>query len=819
MRIVDRNWSLASWLFLAALWAPIGIRADYNPQRIGFSHSYPTTYADWENAFLAGNGYMGIMVFGNPLQETVVYNDRGFNLAKTRDRSFAQVSDADLETIKDDCVNGDFATADKLAASAPDYKGGGEGSRHPGFGMFISIPPEGPVSNYVRICNFRTGEISVKWTDDRGDWERKAFVSRKDNVIVQLLTAPTNGKITCSIQLNTDPGMGLPRGMTFANRSSPDYLNIRAKYRPGSDAGYEGVTRVVVSGGTRHMLGNVLEISDANSVILLTRTKKYYDHCEDQWNQEKIQGQLALIPADYDQLLKGQLATHEAIYDRVKIDLNASASERAKSNDELLAEQKQSPFPVQALWERIFDAGRYYYLSSSSDQTPPDLLGIWTGNTSAGWGGFYHLDANLNLQVGQGNIGDMPEAMEGYFKINESWRHDFEINAKKLLGCRGMLSAGNTPGYGVGSMAAVNEYYPYQYATGEEGWLLYPFWEHYLITGDTDFLKNRLYPLLREMADFYQDFLTKKDENGRYIFAGSVSPENQPSNIKVSLLNNSSFDISGAKFCLSTLIKTCNILGLDQDTDGVSRWQAMLDQLPPYLINSDHALAEWSWPGIKDSYNHRHSSQMLGVWPFREITPEGTPDYYQAALMTLAKKDQFNYGTGHGWLHSALVAANLKNADAVNTKILKLTRNDFYFDSLCSSHNANHDVFCTDTCNTMPAIMMEMLISSSPGVLEFLPALPARLVHGSIAGVKGRNRTTVVSLNWDMSTNTLNAMVKSDIDQDITIIERSGIKTLKCDAPAEASPLGNMARIIRFKAGVNTPLAMELGDLRPKGLN
>jgi len=264
------------------------------------------------------------------------------------------------------------------------------------------------------------------------------------------------------------------------------------------------------------------------------------------------------------------------------------------------------------------------------------------------------------------------------------------------------------------------------------------------------------------------------------------------------------------------LIKTCNILGLDQDAEGVSKWQAMPDQLPPYLINSDHALAEWSWPGIEDSYNHRHSSQMLGVWPFREITPEATPDYYQAALVTLAKKDHFDYGTGHGWLHSALIAANLKDADAVNAKILKLTRNAFYFDSLCSSHNANHDVFCTDTCNTMQAIMMEMLISSSPGVLEFLPALPGRLVQGSIAGVKGRNRTTVESLDWDMSANTLNATVKSDIDQDITIIGRSGIKTLKCGAPTEASPLGNIARVIRFKAGVSTPLTLELGDLRPR---
>lgn len=797
-----------------ALGAPF-VRADYNPERIGFCKTCPTSYHGWQSSFLAGNGKIAIMVFGNPLNETVIYNDRGFNLAGKGSRSFARISDADLETIKDDCVKGDFETADKLASSATHWQDGGDGSRHPGYAMYITIPDGGTVSNYSRTCNFRTGEITVKWTDDRGDWERKAFVSRKDNVIAQYLTAPTHGTLNCSIHLGIDPGMGLPGEMTFQQHFDDTNLNIRATYKPDQTAGYEGVTRYVVDGGIHSIDGNVLTIKDAKSVMLLTRTSKYRENCEDEWNKQDIQRGLATLPAGYDELLKGQIATHGAIYDRVKIDLGASAEERAKSNEELLEEQKKSSLPVAALWERIFDAGRYYYLSSSSDRTPPDLLGMWNGDSNAGWGGFYHLDANLNLQIAGGNIGDMPEAMKGYFNINESWRHDFEMNAGKLLGCRGMLSSGNTPGFGVGLMAATNDYYPYQYATGEEGWLLYPFWEHYLITGDTDFLKNDLYLLLRDMADFYEDFLTKKDGNGKYIFAGSVSPENQPSNIKVSLLNNSTFDISGAKFCLSTLIETCNILGLDQGPDGVPKWKAMLDHIPPYLINPDHALAEWSWPGIKDSYNHRHSSQMLGVWPFREITPEDTPGYYRAALMTLARKDEFDYGTGHGWLHSALIAANLKNADAVNAKILKLTRNDFYFDSLCSSHNANHDIFCTDTCNAMPGIMMEMLISSSPGVLEFLPALPPRLVHGAIAGVKGRNRTTVESLNWDMSANTVNATVKSDIDQEITLIERSGIKTLKSSAAVGTSPVGDIARVIRLKAGVSTPLSIELGNLRP----
>jgi len=793
------------------------VRADYNLQRMGISHTYPSNYDDWGNAFLSGNGKMGIMVFGNPLHETVIYNDRGFNLAKNGDRSFAQVSAADIETIREDCATGNFAAANALAVSSAHYQGGGEGNRHPGYEMQISIPEDGPVTNYSRTCTFRTGEIDVQWTDNRGAWERKSFVSRPDNVTVQYLTAPTHGKITCSIALDGDARMGFPSDMKFDATAAPGLLNIRAKYSPNPfNAGYEGVTRVVTSGGTQTVDGGVLHIVNADSVIMLTRTAKYYRDCEAQWNKRAIQNQLAAIPADYNKLIDRQKTVHGAIYDRVHIDLGASAEDRAKTNEELLALQKTSPTAVKALWERLFDAGRYYYLSSSSDQTPPDLLGIWTGNCNAGWGGFFHLDANLNLQVAGGNIGDMPEAMEGYFKLNEAWRTDFETNARKLLGCRGMVAAGNTPGATSGLMAGISDFYPYQYATGEEGWLLYPFWEHYLVTGDKKFLRDRLYPLLKDMGSFYEDFLTKTDKNGKYILAGSVSPENQPSNMSISLLNNSNFDISGAKFCLTALIQTCKTLGTDQGPgEGVEKWTRILNRLPPYLINSDGAMQEWSWPGLADNYNHRHSSHMMPVWPYREITPETDPHLFDAAKVTLAKKDQYDYGTGHGYLHSALIAAGLGNGEAVNHKLLWLSRNGFYFDSLASSHNPKHDIFCTDVCNTVPTVIMEMLVSSRPGTLELLPAVPQTLDHGAISGVKGRNRVTVRNLTWDLDKSLVNCTLRSDIDQDITLIERDGIKSISAKAKTSPSSLGQIARIVHLKAGEDTSVAISLGALRP----
>lgn len=791
-------------------------QAEPNPQRMGFSYTYPSNFSDWPDGLMAGNGNMGIIVFGDPLNDRIIYNDRGFNMAKTRDRSFAQVSAGDLAAIKSNCAAGNFRAANDLAVTSAHYRGGGEGNRHPGYEMLISIPPGGQISNYSRVCDFRTGEIIVKWTDDRGEWVRRAFVSRQDNVVVQYLTAPSRGTLSCAIQLATEAGMLFPRDWTFANASSADYLNMRVKYPAETHgAGYEGVTRVEVSGGTKTLDGEVLEISNATSVMLLTRTAKCYSNCVSQWNQQLLQKQLGAVSPDYDTLLNGQKATHQAIYDRVRLDLNASAEDRARSNEELLAMQKRSAMPVKALWERVFDAGRYYFLSSSGDQSPPDLLGLWAGDCNAGWGGFYHLDANLNLQVAGGNIGDMPEAMEGYFKMNERWRADQTVNAQKLLGCRGMVACGNTPGMASGAalLAGISDFYPYQYATGEEGWLLYPFWERYLISGDTNFLRDRLYPLLKDMGHFYEDFLTLTDTNGYYIFAGSVSPENQPSNVHVSLLNNSTFDIGGAKFVLTALIQTCNTLGLDQGPgNGVETWSKILEKLPPYLVNADGALQEWSWPGLTDNYHHRHSSHLVTVWPYREITPESTPALFHAATVVLSKKDAYHEVAGHGVLHGALIAAGLKNGASVNKRLLQLTREDYYYDSLYSSHNNHHGTPCTDTCNAVPGVMMEMLVGSSPGVLELLPALPESLSQGAISGVKGRDRLTIQNLRWNMDGNSVHCTLKSDIDQSLTLIERRGIETISAGADTGPSPLGQIARLIQLKAGESTDIALGLSE-------
>ena len=839
-------------IIIAALLVHTAMWAAAPAQRKSISTVYPTKYKvwggdplqSWQNGLLSGNGKMGVIVFGNPLDETVVYCDRKFfwpPSISNPERTFNKVSQTDLKAIRDYCSTEQWKAANDLAHDVHGYKGGGEGSKHPGHLMKINIPENGNISNYVRECDFRTGEVIVKWTDNRGNWERRTFVSREDNVIVQYLTAPTGALLNCNVELGTDPEMRMNNfGMYhsdeyFIKISNNDFLNLRAKY-PSSmgDAGFEGVTKIIVNGGTKSVSNNVLTVTGANSLLLLTRLDQYRSNRETEWNKQLLQAQLntiaTTISTDYNTLLQRHLTKHKTIFERMFLDLGASETDRALTNEELLAKQKTEPTAVAALWERVFDSGRYLFLSSSSEFSPPDLCGLWMGDSDGGWGGTYHLDANLNLQIGGGNIGNMPEAMEGFFTLIERLAAGFRKNADYLLGCRGMLGGGNTPGWS-GLISDISVYYySYQYVTGEMGWLLYPFWEYYLVTGDENFLKTRLYPLLREMGEFYEDFLVNKDANGKYIFAGSVSPENKPGNFggstcgtctvqdceSCSVVNNSTFDIAGAKFCLETLLAICNKFGYDQGSgQGVERWTNILNSLPPYLINGDGALQEWSWPGLKENYGHRHSSHMITVWPLNEITKEGTPALYTAAQETLSRKDGGTYeNSGHGYLMSGMSAANLNNAAAVNNKILHLLKKNYYFPSLASSHDPDFTVFCTDVVHTVPAMMMEMLVNSKNQVIELLPALPVSLTKGTISGLKTRNRVTIEDLTWDMNEQEIVCHLTSAINQNITLIQRAGIVSITgSNVTIQPSPIGDEARILQLQAGVTAEIILKVNKV------
>ena len=217
------------------------------------------------------------------------------------------------------------------------------------------------------------------------------------------------------------------------------------------------------------------------------------------------------------------------------------------------------------------------------------------------------------------------------------------------------------------------------------------------------------------------------------------------------------------------MVKVCDLLGEEQGVNGGKiRWQRLLNELPPYRINKDGAIKEWGWPGLEESYNHRHSSHLMMVWPYREFSEDKTPELYKAAHRALQMRDQYNYeNAGHGYLHAALIAAGLHDASSLRKKMMTLTQKDFYYNSLSTAHYPNHGTFCTDVCHAVPGVLIEMLVGSNEEGLELLPALVEGIRQGSISGIKTRCGVTIEHLSWDLSQNKVSVTLYSAKDREI----------------------------------------------------
>ena len=128
-----------------------------------------------------------------------------------------------------------------------------------------------------------------------------------------------------------------------------------------------------------------------------------------------------------------------------------------------------------------------------------------------------------------------------------------------------------------------------------------PFWEHYQITGDRDFARNLMLPLYREIAAFYEDYLTETDEDGRYLFVPSYSPENWPGNLDHPrcAVVNATMDITVCREVLCHLVELCETFGVEKEN--VLKWRGMLGRLPPYLYDELGALKEWVWKSLDEA--------------------------------------------------------------------------------------------------------------------------------------------------------------------------------------------------------------------------
>ncbi|MGI5378574.1 glycosyl hydrolase family 95 catalytic domain-containing protein [Streptomyces sp. CA-251387] len=671
----------------------------------------------WEDAFLSGNGRYGVMVFGDPNADRVIVNHHTLVRPNGGEHARPPALAAELPSLQEKLLAGDVTAAERFT----------DGRElqwvqpfHPAFQIRLSRSAAG-TSGYRRSVDFTTGVTHAHCAD----WSSKVFVSRADDVVVQYVEA-ADLVVTLDHRLPGAPA-ALVVGQSIVRACDGALLTLRVRY-PDSDRAYTGMTLIVPTGGRTALVPPGARVTGAASVLLLTRVVRHTGELDTTAHADALRDLLTDSGA-YAHLLDRHTPLHRAAYARVTLDLSADPAERALPGSELLSRPK-SP----ALLERLFAAGRYHLLSASG-MLPPRLTGLWTGDWNTAWSGAFTTDANLNLQTASAASAALPEVTEAHATLIHGQVAHWRDNARAIFGTRGVVAPAHTDGES-GHIYHFSREYPLHLWTAGADWLLKPLVDHDETRGDRD---PRTAAALAEVARFYEDFLTRTDENGHVVVVPSYSPENRPANASWDTIN-AAMDLSAARHALLTAAR------YHPDTPDADRWRALADRLPPHRINEDGALAEWAWPGLADSYDHRHLSHLYGVWPLDEITPYDTPDLAAAAHRALELRGAEN-DSAHGHLHHALIAARLRDGDRVAHALDQVLGGDFFHASLMSAHYPNRHVYNADAAHSLPAVLIEMLVQSTPDRLVLLPALPAAYPQGELRGIRTRCGAEV-DLTW-----------------------------------------------------------------------
>ncbi len=767
---------------------------------------------NWEQGLLSGNGSIGASVFGQPIDEIVVFSHKRMFVPehapilppRTGEQLF------DIRRLID---RGLYAQASRLAADIGEQKGFQyPDPLMPAFDLRMKMGSQGPVGDYARSTNFETGETLVHWTDARGAFERRLFVSRADGIAVMKITGPGPGTVNCRLVLaprEPDNKRFLANVNNVAVTADPAFLTYRNGFvhaYPGSIQGLEGVARVVAKNGSTSSDGASVDVSSADELLVFVDITLLDNFKRSLFDERKAA--LARQPSDYAALLARHAAIHGALFSRMRLDLGGGA-DRDLTSEELLAKTTDAE-PSRALIEKEFDAGRYNIISSTSD-LPPTLQGVWAGTYDPPWSSDFTHNGNVPSAIASLLMGNTPELMLAYTSYMEWLVPYLEVNAKRIFGARGIVlpSRSTTTGYNNSYAAS----FPGAFWVAGAPWAAHFFYDYYLYTGDRDFLARHALPFMEKAALFFEDYLYEGPD-GKYVFSPTQSPENTPKNADSQATLNATMDVAAAKELLRNCIAASRALGVNQGRIPV--WEKMLARMPEYLINGDGAVKEWLSPKLEDNYNHRHSSQLYAVFDGMPNEIASSPRLraaFKRVIELKLERHWTNWEKQGGFMSFGLVqlgqaATSLGDGELAYRCLVPLA-NRYWYSSLASTHNYKK-LFNTDISGGMPAVIIKMLVASDPGVVRLLPARPDAWPAGAIEGVLCRGQVEVKRLQWDGRS--VHAVLRSAKRQSITLVAPAAIAnaTAKGGNMTSLATRGADSRTLLLPAGTDVVVDLEL---------
>ncbi|MFI3321469.1 MAG: glycoside hydrolase family 95 protein [Rikenellaceae bacterium] len=725
---------------------------------------YENPAMDWTEGMPVGNGSLFGVALGDVYNETIQLNEETLWSGRGDINREKEGGAAYLDEVRRLLFGGKYVEGEKLAVEKMVgmtmqtglncYQTLGDLNLD-----FLYPQYSAKATNYYRELDLERAVVTIKYTIGDVNYTREIFSSAPEQAIFVKLSADKPKSLNFKLTLNRKGGKVSALGKNSISMKGVATSELDSKW---GDMKYEAQLVADNKDGEIKMCKGGMFVNNCSEVVL--KLVAATDYRADNPTTVCTSRLDDISKSSYSTILERHIADYSQYFDRVEMSLASKNTPLRETNYfHGFAEPQTMPTDIRqkalgmggvsdpGMIALYFHFGRYIMISTSRPETTAiNLWGKWVNSYIPSYDGDYHTNINIPMNYWPCEIANLSEFHTPYFNLIDSLRPNGRISARNTYGCNGFVAHFATDPWFYTSLVGNP---PHGMWTLTSPWACHQMWEHYLYTLDKDYLREKLYPIMKETAEFYFDYLVKDPETGYYVTGPSTSPENRflDNGVRTSSSMGPTADMQVMHSFFGDFIDACKTLNIDAQYQ--KRAEDIKKLLLPFPIGEDGRLQEWARPLIEEDPGHKHISHLYGVCESDVISPTKNPKVAAATLKSLECREEYGmtctdeFRAITSWAASGY--CRLYQAEKVN-EILKYIIGVSSKTNLMASSNfgLTRRMYETDANLGATMVIAEMFLQSYEGFINILPALPKEILFGQIKGFKARGAFEI-DMKWE----------------------------------------------------------------------